>query len=148
VAKKPKTKLEELAAQLKDLSEELAHEQTSQLVGHGASQVRRALGETYDRLRKVMDELDPVKNPGFVFDPSNPVIAGRIIAITMVAQKRKPLEAVELFYGSGIYAIYYNGDFPPYAPISSREHPIYVGKAVCLREESAMMLSPNRPAVP
>ncbi len=32
------------------------------------------------------------------------------------------------FYGSGIYAIYYMGDFEPYEPISDTEHPIYVGK--------------------
>lgn len=37
------------------------------------------------------------------------------------------------FKGAGIYAIYYEGDFPPYAPISRKtetEIPIYVGKAV------------------
>jgi Eco29kI-like restriction endonuclease len=36
------------------------------------------------------------------------------------------------FDGAGIYAIYYRGPFPAYAPISSSacERPIYVGKAV------------------
>lgn len=36
------------------------------------------------------------------------------------------------FEGAGSYAIYYSGDFPAYAPISSPEceRPIYVGKAV------------------
>ena len=36
---------------------------------------------------------------------------------------------MERFYGSGVYAIYYNGKFPAYAGITKREHPIYVGKA-------------------
>lgn len=31
--------------------------------------------------------------------------------------------------GAGVYAIYYKGDFAPYAPLSGTDHPIYVGKA-------------------
>jgi hypothetical protein len=77
----------------------------------------------------VIEDLDPVKHPGFVFDPSNSNIAGRIVGITMIAQTRKPLANVDRFYGSGVYAIYYSGKFPAYAAISKREHPIYVGKA-------------------
>ena len=49
--------------------------------------------------------------------------------ITMIAQPRKPLANDERFYGSGVYAIYYNGAFPAYKAISKKEHPIYVGKA-------------------
>ena len=30
---------------------------------------------------------------------------------------------------SGVYALYYSGDFEGYAAISGKEHPIYVGKA-------------------
>ena len=33
------------------------------------------------------------------------------------------------FYGSGIYALYYYGSLPFYAPISKSSTPIYVGKA-------------------
>ena len=33
------------------------------------------------------------------------------------------------FYGSGVYAIYYRGDFPLYAPLTGSETPIYVGQA-------------------
>jgi hypothetical protein len=76
-----------------------------------------------------MENLDPIKHPGFVFDPSNPNVVGRIVGITMIAQPRKPLTAVERFYGSGVYAIYYAGTLPTYSAISKREHPIYVGKA-------------------
>jgi len=125
----PPGKLEQLAVQLKELSEKLAREEASQLAGPRAKRVRKTISEAYDKLRKVMEDLDPVKHPGFVFDPSNPNVAGRIIGITMIAQSRKPLANVDRFYGSGVYAIYYNGKFPAYKAISKREHPIYVGKA-------------------
>lgn len=76
-----------------------------------------------------MEDIDPVKHSGFVFDPSNPNVAGRIAGITMIAQPRKPLANVDRFYGSGVYAIYYTGNLADYKPISKKEHPIYVGKA-------------------
>jgi hypothetical protein len=128
MAAEPK-KFEKLAAQLKELSESLASEESSHLPPPSAKKIRKTISEAYDRLRKVMEELDPIKHPGFVFDPSNPNVVGRIVGLTMIAQTRKPLANVERFYGSGVYAIYYNGEFPGYAPISKREHPIYVGKA-------------------
>jgi hypothetical protein len=121
--------LEQLAVRLRELSESLASQEPSSLPAPRAKVVRKTIREAYDRLRKVMEDLDPVKHPGFVFDPSNPNVAGRIVGITMIAQPRKPLESVERFYGSGVYAIYYNGKFSAYAGISKREHPIYVGKA-------------------
>ena len=122
-------KLEQLANQLMELSNSLANEQVSELPASRARRVRGTIGEAYEKLRKVMEELDPIKHPGFVFDPSNPNVAGRIVALTMIAQARKPLANVERFYGSGVYAIYYNGNFPAYAAVSKREHPVYVGKA-------------------
>lgn len=125
----PPGKLEQLAVELKELSEKLAREEASQLAAPRAKRVRKTISEAWERLRKVMEALDPVNQPGFVFDPSDPNVAGRIVGITMIAQARKPLANVERFYGSGVYAIYYNGTFPAYAAISKREHPIYVGKA-------------------
>ncbi len=122
-------KLELLAQQLKELSESLAAEEPSQLPASRANRIRKTITEAYDKLRKVAEDLDPIKLPEFVFDPSNPEVAGRIVGITMIAQERKPLAHVERFYGSGVYAIYYNGDLPAYAGISRRENPIYVGKA-------------------
>ena len=125
----PPGKLEQLAAQLKELSESLSAQEASELPAPRVKRVRKTINEAYDKLRKVMEDLDPIKHPGFVFDPSNPNVAGRIVGITMIAQARKPLANVERFYGSGVYAIYYNGDFPAYSEITKREHPIYVGKA-------------------
>lgn len=125
----PPGKLEQLAAQLKELSEQIAIQEAEGIPVQRVKRVRKTIAEAYNKLRKVMEDLDPIKHPGFVFDPSNPNVAGRIVAITMIAQPRKPLAAIDRFYGSGVYAIYYGGDFPAYEAISKREHPIYVGKA-------------------
>jgi hypothetical protein len=122
-------KLEQLADQIKELSEEIAKEEATLLAAPSAKRVRKTIEDAYKKLRRVMEDLDPIKHPGFVFDPSNPNAVGRIVGITMVAQPRKQLANVERFYGSGVYAIYYSGDFPAYLAISKREHPIYVGKA-------------------
>jgi hypothetical protein len=121
--------LEQVAAELKKLSERLLQEPPPVLPAARATKIRAAITETYTKLRKVVEDLDPVKPPEFVFDPSNPNVVGRFIGVAMIAQTRKPLAAVQRFYGSGIYAIYYKGDFPAYKGISNREHPIYVGKA-------------------
>lgn len=82
-----------------------------------------------DELGKFLNELDPIRQPSAVFDPSNPKIVGRFISLAMVAQQRHPLAEIQRFYGSGIYAIYYKGPFPLYARISGTETPIYVGQA-------------------
>ncbi|MGI8403775.1 MAG: Eco29kI family restriction endonuclease [Thermomicrobiales bacterium] len=54
---------------------------------------------------------------------------GRFIALALVAQARYSLTNVGRFYGSGVYALYYVGDFPLYAQLSGTETPIYVGQA-------------------
>jgi hypothetical protein len=122
-------RLEQLAAQLAEISEALAGEPASHLSTSRVKRVRRIITETYDKLRKLVEELDPIKHPGFVFEPSNPNIAGRIIGLALIAQPRKPLPTIERFYGSGVYALYYHGDFDAYRAITKKEHPIYVGKA-------------------
>jgi len=125
----PPQKLEQLATQIKELSELISAEKASDLPPSRVRSVRKMITEAYEKLRHLMADLDPIKDPGFIFDPSNPSVAGRIAGITMIAQPRKSLMNVERFYGSGVYAIYYTGNFRPYKKISKREHPIYVGKA-------------------
>ncbi|MBV6410692.1 MAG: hypothetical protein GAKPKEKM_01514 [Rhodocyclaceae bacterium] len=73
--------------------------------------------------------LDPIKDPGASFDPSNPETAGRMVALALIAQDRVPLDRIAKTYGSGVYAIYYQGDHPAYDAISGSETPIYIGKA-------------------
>jgi hypothetical protein len=124
----PSGRLEQLAQQLKDLSEILAKEEV-QLPAARAKRVRKTITDAYGRLKQVIEDLDPIKHPGFVFEPSNPNVAGRVIGIALIVQPRKSLAALERFYGSGVYALYYNGDFKAYKGISKKEHPIYIGKA-------------------
>jgi hypothetical protein len=93
--------IEELAAQLKALSEAMLVQQEA-LSSTRAKKVRKTISDASLTLRKVIEELDPIKHPGFVFDPSNPNVAGRIIGITMIAQPRKLLSNIERFYGSAL----------------------------------------------
>ncbi|WP_124982512.1 Eco29kI family restriction endonuclease [Ralstonia solanacearum] len=73
--------------------------------------------------------LDPIKEPGASFDPTNPDTAGRLVALALVAQDKVPMARIARTYGSGVYAIYYTGAHPAYASVSGTETPIYVGKA-------------------
>lgn len=74
-------------------------------------------------------DLDPIKEPGASFDPTNPDTAGRMVSLALIAQDRVPLQRIARTYGSGVYAIYYRGPHPAYQKLSGSETPIYVGKA-------------------
>jgi len=89
------------------------------------TQIRNVISD----LGGLLNDLDPIRQPTALFDPSNPKIVGRFVALALVAQSRLPMENISRFYGSGVYAIYYNGTFAPYKPISGSETPIYVGQA-------------------
>jgi len=70
-----------------------------------------------------------------MFNPLAKESLGRSIVEALLAPPLLPLNDVEVFVGAGIYAIYYCGDFPNYAGLSSLNqvaatYPIYVGKAV------------------
>ena len=80
-------------------------------------------------LGSLLNDLDPIRQPTALFDPSNPKIVGRFVSLALVAQSRLPMSNISRFYGSGVYAIYYNGNFVSYQPISQSETPIYVGQA-------------------
>jgi hypothetical protein len=64
-------------------------------------------------------------------DPYNPLAEGNLARQVADALERQPLLPLvpERFYGSGLYALYYNGDFEPYARLKETGAPIYVGKA-------------------
>jgi hypothetical protein len=98
------------------------------------SQRRRKVLET--ELREVVEQLgerlavlDPIGQPTSIFDPSNPKVVGRFISLALVAQQRHALSTIPRTYGSGVYAIYYTGEFAAYSAISKSETPIYVGQA-------------------
>ncbi len=90
---------------------------------------RLTLDEITRRLSAAAEELDPILRPTSIFDPSAPNTAGRVVALTLVAQPRHPLSEIPDFYGAGVYAIYYRGDFVPYRLLSNTDHPIYIGQA-------------------
>lgn len=91
--------------------------------------MREELEEVTLRLHATTVKLDPILRPDSIFDPTDPSTAGRVVALTLMAQQRHPLSNIPEFYGAGVYAIYYKGDYEPYKPLSGTDHPIYVGKA-------------------
>lgn len=70
------------------------------------------------------------------YNPLDKKNLGISVADAMLARPVSPLPLRNRFVGAGIYAIYYVGDFPSYAPVAERnrgdrfEAPIYVGKAI------------------
>lgn len=122
----PVAEVASIRARLSDLL------QSSSADAISASARRRLDGEVralISDLEKALSRLDPIATPTSVFDPSSPRVIGRFTSLAMLAQTRAPLARVPRFYGSGVYAIYYRGAFPLYAPISGSETPIYVGQA-------------------
>lgn len=96
---------------------------------HRRRLLRDEIKVVIERLHGLAAQLDPIVNPPVVFDPTDPVTIGRLIAETLLDQPRHALESIPRFYGAGVYAIYYNGSFQPYSPIKLTDHPIYIGKA-------------------
>jgi Eco29kI restriction endonuclease len=97
--------------------------------GHKRKKLEAQIKSAIDDLTTLLATLDPIAQPTSIFDPSNPKVVGRFVALALVAQDRHPLSEIPKFYGSGVYAIYYKGKFPAYQPISGTETPIYVGQA-------------------
>lgn len=66
------------------------------------------------------------------YDPLTLTNLGRNVELALLATDPVPIIDVPPTIGAGAYTIYYTGDHPLYAPISSDkcEIPIYVGKAV------------------
>jgi hypothetical protein len=91
--------------------------------------LREGLARHAVAIESARNVTDPISMPGQVFDPSDPKTVGRMVSIALLAQPRLLLGSVKPAYGSGVYAIYYEGAHPLYARISGTETPIYVGKA-------------------
>jgi hypothetical protein len=69
---------------------------------------------------------------GHSFNPLDRVELGRSVGRALLLSPCEPLPPAASFAGAGIYAIYYHGDFVPYAPLSlpGCAWPIYVGRAM------------------
>jgi Eco29kI restriction endonuclease len=120
---------EALKGLLAVLPEDMPAADISGISARRRKQLIALIRDAIQRLEGVAAGLDPVQLPRVVLDPSNPEVIGRLIGDTLLEQPRAPLGSVPRFYGSGVYAIYYNGEFPAYVPISGTDTPIYVGKA-------------------
>lgn len=127
-SRRPQTELETLIAQLRNVAGHLVQLDRTENV-RAAKKARAALDEVSAQLTGLSAGLDPILRPQSMFDPTDPKTAGRVVALTLVAQSMHPLASIPLFYGAGIYAIYYKGSFSPYSPLAGTDHPIYVGKA-------------------
>ena len=66
-----------------------------------------------------------------LYNPLDRTRLGESIVTALLKQPCRPLPPDKPFQGVGIYALYYQGGFPAYEPISSPgcDTPIYVGKA-------------------
>ena len=110
---------------LTELINGLRKRATDGLSKHKARAALQQIEQAVKELGLLARDLDPVERPEYVFDPRDPTIVGLFVGMALVAQERRRLHAVTRpFYGSGVYALYYSGDFKPYAPISKAEHPI------------------------
>lgn len=123
---KRKIDLAEVTKELDLVSDQIAQ---NALSAHARRKLRSQAHGIADKLTEILRAVDPVSAPDAFFDPSNPNVMGAVTALALVAQPRRPLQAVADHYGSGIYAIYYSGPFKLYEPISGTETPIYVGQA-------------------
>ena len=69
------------------------------------------------------------------YNPLDKANLGRSVSDAVLTQPALPLHSLQPFVGAGVYALYYNGPFDPYAPLANAnaatfKQPIYVGKAV------------------
>jgi len=120
--------IEQLLEKLRLIADQISEVGNEDLSPRLTKSVRTGMEEISNKLLKVARNLDPIKQPDVVFDPGNPKLVGKFVALALLAQTRRQLSSITNFYGSGVYSIYYKGNFEPYKPISGNEHPIYVGK--------------------
>jgi hypothetical protein len=100
-----------------------------QLSAIAKSDLQKKLGTLNELVAKNLLLIAP-SPPLFVYDPAEFKIAAHLVALTLLAQKPNPLSSIGNEYGAGVYALFYKGDLPCYAPIKGEKFPIYVGSAV------------------
>ncbi|MDR3505255.1 MAG: Eco29kI family restriction endonuclease [Acidocella sp.] len=70
------------------------------------------------------------------YNPLDKLNIARSIEVELLTRRPVPLSSVTGISGAGVYAIYYTGAYPAYAPIASKNvddhfgQPIYIGKAI------------------
>ncbi len=96
----------------------------AEMTGPSRKGVLTAIAAIKDRLEQLERDVDPVRLPDAFFDPAEPRLIGHFVALALISQDRVRLDAIQPFYGAGVYAIYYTGPEDIYAPISGTETPI------------------------
>ena len=94
-----------------------------------AGNLLQAIAFAIESLEGLSERLDPIRPPPFVLDPTDPKTTGMLLGKLLEELEPVGLDKLGMFYGSGVYAIYYLGDFPAYQAIRGTRCPIYVGKA-------------------
>ena len=87
-------------------------------------------------LLELAAELDPVRPPSGLIELFAPATIGRLVGQELLRVAPLALDEVKPFYGSGIYALYYAGEFPTYRAIAKSDCPIYVGNAEPLNRKA------------
>ena len=126
--KKSASQLASLLLELRTLTDRISAAESGD-DARAVKKIRMGLEQVTTQLKTVATKLDPILRPESIFDPTDPNTSGRVVALTLVAQTKHPLAKIPEFYGAGVYAIYYRGDFGPYSALRQMDHPIYVGKA-------------------
>jgi hypothetical protein len=137
MSKSPRSPADQLIAKLRaDFADLTARARSSELTPQGRKKLSLEIERSASEMNALLAELDLVKRPKTLFDPGNPRTIGFFIAVALTAQQRRPLDQLEQFYGAGVYAIYYKGDYPLYKPLKNTETPIYVGQAAPASENA------------
>jgi hypothetical protein len=92
----------------------------------------RVCGELYRVAGVLLDlarDLDPTRPPTGLIELFSPATIGRLVGQELLRVELLPLDDIKPFYGSGIYALYYSGEFSAYRAIKKSDCPIYVGNA-------------------
>ncbi len=69
------------------------------------------------------------------------------LVLYFMKQKKVGLDQASGIEGPGIYSLYYAGTLPVYAPITNREVPIYVGKAIPPGSRKGDAVNVNAPSL-
>ena len=107
-------------------------EVTLQGLRSNAYRMRKMLQDiaaTQEHLVQLERELDAILVPAHVFDLTNPETIGEVIVYKLEQQAKEQLSAIQPFYGSGVYILYYHDGLAAYEAITKTNCPIYVGSA-------------------
>lgn len=121
--------MESLAGEIKTLLDSSAGGMTQNV----RDRLGRELMQLTERLADIRRQLDPGRQREIALSLGKPDAIARFYAFSLINRPRVRLSDVEddRVFGSGVYAVYYDGaSVPAYEPLSGTETPIYLGKAV------------------